>query len=116
MFEIKHLNDVLVMNVTGDLERNNYRQFDSLLDQAMQNKSERVVLDLSGLAHIDYKLVPHLVERVHQIEKQGGEVKWAGGNDYISNIFKFMGFEEEVYPSVEDAVISFAPISEDEWQ
>ena len=116
MFELKQRDSVLVMNVDGELERNNFRQFDSLLDQALQNKSERVVLDLSGLSHIDYKLVPRLVERVNQIEEQGGEVKWAGGNDYISNIFKFMGFEEEVYPSVEDAVISFAPLAEDEWQ
>lgn len=116
MFEIRQLNDVLVMNVTGDLEKNNFRQFDSLLDQALQNKSERMVLDLSGLAHIDYKLVPRLVDRVNRIEAQGGEVKWAGGSDYISNIFKFMGFEEEVYPSVEEAVVSFAPMAEDEWQ
>lgn len=104
------------MGVEGELGLGNVRQFDSLLNQAMQQRTSRVVLDLSDLSHIDYKLVPHLVDRVIEIQCQGGEIKLAGGNGYISNILKAMGFEEELYSSVEDAVISFAPMSEEEWQ
>ena len=36
--------------------------------------------------------------------------------DYVSNILKAMGFEEELYRTVEDAVISFSPMTEQEWQ
>ena len=116
MFELKHFNDILFMGVEGELRLGNVRQFDSLLSQAMQQRSGRVVLDLSALSHIDYKLVPHLVDRVIEIQCQGGEIKLAGGNDYVANILKAMGFEEELYPSVQDALISFAPMSEEEWQ
>src|SRR3989338_2421146 len=106
MFEVKHFNDVLVMGVSGELGLSNVRQFDSLLNQALQSRSHRVVLDLSDLSHIDYKLVPHLVDRVIEIQCQGGEIKLASNNGYISNILKAMGFEEELYLSVEDALIA----------
>jgi len=116
MFELKHFNDILVMGVSGELGLGNVRQFDSALNQALQGRVSKVVLDLSDLSHLDYKLVPHLVDRVIEIQCQGGEIKLAGGNGYISNILKAMGFEEEIYSSVEDAVISFSPMAEEEWQ
>ncbi|MDO8528260.1 MAG: STAS domain-containing protein [Deltaproteobacteria bacterium] len=116
MFEFKNYNDIVVMEVEGELRLGNVRQFDSLLSQAMLQNAGRVVVDLSQLSHIDYKLVPHLVDRVIEIQCQGGEIKLAGGNHYVANILKAMGFDEELYPSVEDAVISFQPHSEEEWQ
>lgn len=116
MFGLKQLNDILVMDVSGELGIGNVRQFDSLLTQALRERIGRVVVDFSNLSHLDYKLVPHLVDRMIEVQCQGGEIKLAGGNNYISNILKAMGFEEELYSSVEDAVISFAPMSEEEWQ
>ena len=116
MFELKHCNDILVMQVFGELGFTNVRQFDSVLNLALREDVGRVVLDLSSLSHIDYKLVPHLLDRVIEIQCQGGQLKLAGMNNYISNILKAMGFEEEFYTSVEDAVISFSPVSKDEWQ
>lgn len=115
-FELKHYTDVVVMGVSGTLSLNNVRQFDSVLTHALHEEISRVVLDLSHLKHIDYKLVPHLVDRMIEIQCQGGEIKLAGGNDYVSNILKAMGFEEELYRTVEDAVISFSPMTEEEWQ
>lgn len=116
MFELRHFNDILVMEVSGELGLKNVRQFDSVLNLALREEIARIVLDFSRLSHIDYKLVPHLLDRLIEVQCQGGELKVAGMNNYISNILKAMGFEEEFYPSVEDAVISFSPISRDEWQ
>lgn len=116
MFELKQYSDVLVMGVSGEINLNNVRQFDSVLRNALQEDVSRVVLDLSHLKHIDYKLVPHLVDKIIEIQCQGGEIKLASGNDYVSNILRAMGYEEELYESVEDAVISFAPMTEEEWQ
>lgn len=116
MFELRHCNDILVMEVSGELGLRNIRQFDAVLNLALREDVGRMVLDFSELAHIDYKLVPHLLERVIEIQCQGGELKLAGMSHYVSNILKAMGFDEELYPSVEDAVISFAPVSKDKWQ
>lgn len=116
MFELQHLNDILVMKVSGELGLRNVRQFDSVLNLALREDVGRMVLDLSGLSHIDYKLVPHLLERMIEIQCQGGQLKLAGMSDYVLNILKAMGFEEELYSSVEDAVISFAPVGQDKWQ
>ncbi|MBI4125710.1 MAG: STAS domain-containing protein [Deltaproteobacteria bacterium] len=116
MFELQHLNDILVMKVSGELGFRNVRQFDSVLNLALRDDIGRVVLDFSSLAHIDYKLVPHLLERMIEIQCQGGQLKLAGMSEYVLNILKAMGFEEEMYPSVADAVISFAPVGQDKWQ
>lgn len=117
MLEVKQFSDVLIMGVSGDLSLKNIRQFDHALNHALSaDEFGRLVLDLSALDHIDYKLVPHLVDRMIEIQCRGGEVKLASGNDYVSDILKAMGFDEELYPSVEDAVISFHPMTEEEWQ
>lgn len=115
MFAFKQFNDILVMGVEGELKISNIRQFDLILNQTLQQRADRVVLDISQLSHIDYKLVPHLVDRVIEVQCQGGDIKVAGGNHYISDILKAFGFEEKLYPSVEDAVISFAPLAEEAW-
>lgn len=115
MFELKQYSDVLVMGVSGEINLQNVRQFDTVLTNALQEDVSRVVLDLTHLQHIDYKLVSHLVDRIIEIQCQGGEVKLASGNAYVSNILKAMGFEEELYQTVEDAVISFTPMTEEEW-
>lgn len=116
MFELKQYSDVLVMGISGILNLNNVRQFDSVLNSALKKEGGRLVLDLSRLSHIDYKLVPHLVDKIIEIQCQGGEIRLASGNDYVSNILKAMGFDEELYPTVEDAVISFQPMTEEQWQ
>lgn len=116
MFELKHFSDVVVMRVSGVLNLHNVRQFDRVLNNALEEEISRVVLDLSHLEHIDYKLVAHLVDRIIEIQCLGGEIKLASGNDYVSNILKAMGFEEELYLTVEDAVISFSPMTEEKWQ
>lgn len=116
MFELKQYSDVVVMGMSGTLGIGNVRQFDTVLNHAMKEEAGRLVLDLSHLSHIDYKLVPHLVDRMIEIQCRGGEIKLASGNDYVSNILKAMGYDDELYPSVEDAVISFAPMTEEEWQ
>ena len=116
MIELRQLNDIVVMEVTGELGLSNVRQFDSVLDLALRSDVGRLVLDVTRLAHIDYKLVPHLLDRMIEIECLGGKLKFAGWNPYIANILKVMGFEEEFYSSVEDAVISFTPVSPEEMQ
>lgn len=116
MFEVRHFSDIFVMGLEGDLNLRNVRQFDSILGQALEEDVGRVILDLSHLEHIDYKLVAHLIDRMIEIQCRGGELKLAGGSRYISDILRAMGCDEEVYSSVEDAVISFAPLTEEEWQ
>ena len=116
MFQIQHCNDILVMRVSGELGLNNVRQFDSVLNLVLREDIGKMVLDLSHLSHIDYKLVPHILDRIIEIQCHGSELKLAGLNRYVADILKVMGFEEELYPSVEDAVISFAPMSREHWQ
>ncbi len=114
MFELSQLKDVIVIGVHGELDPYNVSEIDSLLTTVLQNNSGKVVLDFSDLHHLHFKLVPHLVDRVVELQCAGGDLKVAAGNPYINNILKAMGFEETFYPTVADAVLSFNP-SEEEW-
>src|SRR3989338_6392466 len=115
MFELTQCNDVIVVEVHGQLNFNNIKQFDHLLETAMSTENRKVVLNLSGLKHLHYGLVPHLVDRIVELQCAGGDLKLANGSHYIENILKAMGYEESLYSTVADAVLSFTP-TEDEWQ
>lgn len=114
MFELSQLKDVIVIGVHGELDPHNVAEIDSLLTTVLQNHSGKVVLDLSDLHHLHFKLVPHLVDRVVELQCAGGDLKVAAGSSYINNILMAMGFEETFYPTVADAVLSFNP-PEEEW-
>lgn len=91
MFELKHFSDVLIMEVSGVLNLNNVRQFDKVLSHAMNEEVGRVVLDFSELEHIDYKLVAHLVDRIIEIQCQGGGDKIGGRQRLCLEYFKGHG-------------------------
>lgn len=116
MFELNQLDDVVVIGVGGELSLKNVRTLDSILNNILQTNFRKVILDFSSLAHIDYKLVTHLTDRVLEWQCLGGDLKLAGTNDYIGDILRAMGFEWEVYGSVTDAAFAFSPEDLLQWQ
>ena len=115
MFRIRHVDNVMIVDVSGELALRNVRQLDQVIDSALDCDHGKLILDLSNLSHLDYKLVPHLVDRVVEVQCSGGDLKIASVNRYVDDILKVMGFEEERYPSVEEAVLSFTPLSDEAW-
>lgn len=115
MFALSQCNDVIVIEVHGNLDARNIDQFDGLLTSTLKNQTKKVVLDLSGLRHLHYRLVPHLMDRIVELQCAGGDLKLAAGSHYIHNILTAMGCEEDFYPTVVDAVLSFTP-PEEQWQ
>lgn len=107
MFEVKKLNDISVVGLNGELSRNNMHVLEDLLSSLSNCEQNNIILNLQHLSHLDYQTVRRIAERIVQFKCDGGDLKMAAANGYIRSIMRAMGLDEEVYQSVEEALLSF---------
>ncbi|MGC4122890.1 MAG: STAS domain-containing protein [Myxococcales bacterium] len=70
----------------------------------------RVVVDLSGVDHVDYRGLKAMASRARLLKGAGGGIKLAGLSPYLGAIFRAAGVEEEfeMYRTAEEAKLAFA--------
>lgn len=107
MFEVKRFHDISVVGVHGELSRRNLHVFENVLTSLSKCELRNVVLNFEGLKHIDYQLVQRIADRIVEFQCDGGDLKMAAANGYVQQILAAMGLDEQVYTSVEDALLSF---------
>jgi len=107
MFEVKKFHDISVVGIDGELSSDNAHILDGVLNSLSKCDQLNVVLNFEGLKHLDYKLVQRIAERIIEFQCDGGDLKMAAANGYIRRILEAMGLDEEVYSSVEEALLSF---------
>lgn len=107
MIGIQQVYDVSIVDVMGELSRSNIDRLDHTLSTLSRASHQNIVLDFEHLNHLDYRMVRHIADRIVEFQCDGGDLKVAGANEYIRNIMSAMGLEEEVYESVQDALLSF---------
>lgn len=107
MFEVKKFHDISVVGIDGELSSENAHVFDGVLNSLSKCDQLNVVLNFAGLKHLDYKLVQRIAERIIEFQCDGGDLKMAAANGYVRRILEAMGLDEEIYASVEEALLSF---------
>lgn len=107
MFEVTRFHDISVVGVRGELSRRNVHVLDEVLSSLSKCEQRSVVLNFDGLKHLDYKLVQRIAERIIEFQCDGGDLKMAAASGYVKNILEVMGLDEEIFSSVEDALLSF---------
>lgn len=107
MFEVKKFRDISVVGVHGELSRSNVHVFENVLSSLSECSQNNIVLNFEGLKHLDYQLVRRIAERIIQFKCDGGDLKMAAASGYIKSILRAMGLDEDVYVSVEEALLSF---------
>ena len=107
MFEVRSVNGVSVVGLNGELSRRNIHVLEDVLGSLSKCDQHNVVLNFSGLKHLDYQLVQRIAERIIEFQCDGGDLKMAAASGYIRQILQAMGLEEEVYSSVEEALLDF---------
>lgn len=107
MVDVKRIHGVSVVGLDGELSRNNVHVLEDVLHSLANCDQRNVVLNFSELRHLDYKLVQRIAEKIIEFQCDGGDLKMAAANGYIKRIFAAMGLDEEVYSSVEDALLDF---------
>ena len=73
----------------------------------------KLVLDLAGVDHVDYRGLRPLASRARVLRNAGGDLKVAGLSNYLGAIFRAAGVEEEfeLYRTCEEAKQAFADVA-----
>ncbi len=107
MFEVRRVHGISVVGLNGDLSRRNIHVLEDVLSSLSKCELRNVVLSFENLRHLDYKLVERIAEKIVEFQCDGGDLKMAAANGYIRSILQAMGLDEEVYSSVEEALLAF---------
>jgi len=111
MFEVNLIHGISVVNVGGELSRHNMRFLEDVFNSLRERGQINVILNFEDLKHIDYQLIRRLVDHIVCFQCEGGDIKISKASSYVRQILYAMGLEEEIFPTVEDAIMSF-----EEWK
>ncbi len=109
MFEISTLNDITVVDLSGELSHLEMEQIEGVLGNLMGHKKTKVILNFQRVDHVNYKTLQRLLDKAEELRALDGDLKCASMNHYTQNIFRFTGADQsmEAYESVGEAVLSF---------
>jgi anti-sigma B factor antagonist len=101
---------VETLMLEGELDMAALEQVCAELARKLQQGVRQVVVDLSEVAHLDYRGVRPLMARAELFRRAGGDIKLSGLSPYLAAIFRAAGAHDrfEVYPHMNDARAAFA--------
>ena len=114
MLERKIIQDISVIDVIGDIDFREMIRIKDVINGLIDRDQKKVVLNLKAVDHINYLSIGVLVERLRILRNLNGDLKLAGMNPFLRNIFKAVGMNDffEAYASIDDAIESF----DEDWE
>src|SRR5574341_327150 len=108
------IQDISVIDVNGDIDFREMILIKNMIGSLIEKDRTKVVLNLKAVDHINYLSIGVLLERLRILRTLNGDLKLAGMNTYLRDIFKVVGMDQffEEYNSLEDAIESF----DDDWE
>ncbi len=102
---------VRVLLPGGEVAGEGYELIERACRPPLRIGGPRLVLDLSRVTHLEYRGLPALVRAARALRAEGGDLRLAGGSQYVKTILRFGGIEGELraFPTTAAAVASFAP-------
>lgn len=74
------------------------RRIELALDDLAVRGVSQLVLDCSQLQHIDYRMVPRLVQSLGRFEARAGSVALCGMSRYLHDLFRLSGCDVQTHP------------------
>jgi anti-anti-sigma factor len=84
------------------------RRVEQALDDLALRGATALVFDLSQVRHIDYRMVPRLVQALGRFESRAGSVALCGMSRYLADLFRLSGCDVQLHPWTSVAAL-FAP-------
>jgi anti-anti-sigma factor len=99
---------VALMVLSGEINESEFenvdRRFKTLIDQGDHN----IIMDLSRVTHINYKVVGWLIDYQQKFKELGGDIKLVNVSPYLYDILRLYGFYPfEIFPSKRAALKSY---------
>jgi len=102
--------DIVVLEITGRITiGKECKQLESAADSLRENQERKIILDLSGVTHLDSTGVGLIMMSAGQLKQAGGELRLAGANPHIEHLLKVTGIDKLVpwKPTVTEAAAGF---------
>lgn len=104
---------IAVLAIAGWVDTIALARLDGTLRGLEGSGASRLLLDCSQLRHIDYRLVPQLVDALARFESRGGGFVVCGLSRYLRDLFRMAGCEPRVrcWPSTRELLDAAAESS-----
>src|SRR5512147_1155109 len=101
--------EVLTMHIEGELDAQDMTEIGAELFRLAHRGYRRIVIDLDGVTHIDYRGLKPLAARADLYRQGGGDIKLCRVSAYLFAIFRAVGVHEafDVHATAEDAQAAF---------
>ena len=94
---------------SGEIDEQGFSKMEQKLKQMIESGDFNIIVDLSRVSHINYKVVGWLIDYQQKFKKYGGDIKLVNVSPYLYDILRLYGFYPfEIYPSRRAALKSFA--------
>ncbi len=100
---------VYQMNLEGEIDQARMAEISRVIGQLIKGEMYGLILNFESVEHINFTILPALVEERKRLQSFGGDIRLAALSDYIKNIFRTTGVLDEfqVFDTVQQAVKSF---------
>ena len=104
---------VLTMVLDGEIGLTEVGDVSDMLFRLSLDGVARLVLDLSGVTHFDFRGVKHLVRHAESLRLLGGDLKLAGLSPYLFAIFRSAGAHDafDYFAEAQAARAAFEPLA-----
>lgn len=100
---------VFQLNLEGEIDGAKMAEIDRVIGQLIKGEIYGLIINFEGVEHVNFTILPTLVEEKKRLLAFGGDIRLAGMSDYIRNIFRATGVYDEfqVFDSAQQAAKSF---------
>jgi anti-anti-sigma factor len=86
-----------MLALRGWVDASAERRIEQALDDLAARGATQLVLDFSQLRHVDYRMVPGLVQAIGRFESRAGAVALCGMSRYLHDLFRLSGCDVQLH-------------------
>ena len=109
--QTKHVEpDIVIMELAGRITMgNDCQQVEWTANKLVGENRKKIILDLSGVTHVDSTGIGIIVAVAGQMKKAGGQLRVAGANDHVTQLLTMTSVDQIVglHPTTGAAVAAF---------
>jgi anti-anti-sigma factor len=92
----------------GEIDEKEFETMEDNLKNMIEAGDFNIIIDLSHVSHINYKVVGWLIDYQKKFKEFGGDIKLVNVSHYLYDILRLYGFYPfEIFPSKRAALKSF---------
>lgn len=114
--QLIQIHDVAVVRLAGELSLNYLNSIERLLSQLAKSRQTKILLDMSAVDYLHYKIVYSIVENALVFRLRDGDLKFLRLNGEARDVVRFVGAHQviEDFDSLSEALLSFETPQEEQ--